>query len=309
MKLAHISDLHIDAQFLPENTEKTERLLLAAAESNVDHLLVAGDITHDAQIRDLGIFRNLLAKYDFLHPERLSLTIGNHDIFGGVHLVKELLHFPQRCKLANYQAKVQIFVNYFKEAFQNAIPLHNQDSFPFVKFMDNIMIIGLNSIARYSPIKNVAASNGHISAQDIQILKNLLYYKRLVGFTKIVLIHHHFFTRLNSVGDESNRFFDWIEGKTMKLAGRKRLIQIFKQHKVKLVVHGHVHSNKEYEFNSMRFLNGGGSLKDDVDGRMKLNLIEVDQQDVNIKIISLPAPQFVPQDNNWTEELLPALAF
>jgi 3',5'-cyclic AMP phosphodiesterase CpdA len=288
MKLAHISDLHIDEQHLAENISKTEMLLKFAADSNADHLIVTGDVSHLSKIRDLQIFRELLDRFGFLHPERLTLTIGNHDIFGGVYLAGDIVDFPKNYRLTNYKAKVQIFVNHFKEAFQNAIPLMPGSPFPFVKPLKNLLLIGLNTNAEHSFIRNFAASNGlvhrtHQHALD-RFLKNYTGYK----IPKVVLSHHHFTSRIKNTPDRQNRMVRWVENHTMRLINRAEVIRLFVRHKIDLALHGHVHYNEQSLISGIPFLGGGGSLKDDYDGKMKINFIRIDGRHIHTEITDLP---------------------
>ena len=63
-----------------------------------DHLVITGDLTHNADYEDLEILRNLFQEYGLLNSERLSLVIGNHDIFGGPQAAEEVFQFPEKCK-------------------------------------------------------------------------------------------------------------------------------------------------------------------------------------------------------------------
>jgi len=292
MKLAHISDLHIDEQHLTENILKTEHLLKFAAENGTDHLVVTGDISHLSKIQDLQIFRDLLSRFGFLHPDRLSMTIGNHDIFGGVHLAGDIVRFPRNYRLTNFKSKVQIFANYFKEAFQNTIPLITGSPFPYIKPLKNLLLIGLNTNMQYAPLRNLAASNGFVPKADQFALNRFLEKSELQNLPKLVLTHHHFTHKMRFTPDQDNRFFKWVENHTMRLRGRAALLRLFLKHKVGLVLHGHVHYNEEQTIAGIPFLGGGGSLKDDHDGKMKINFIHLDGHEVFTEITDIPV--YVP---------------
>jgi 3',5'-cyclic AMP phosphodiesterase CpdA len=53
MQIAHLSDLHLSGKKKPENTLKAEKLLAKVAESRSDHLVITGDLTHNAETDDL----------------------------------------------------------------------------------------------------------------------------------------------------------------------------------------------------------------------------------------------------------------
>ncbi len=85
MKIAHLSDLHICTEFKPENTAKAEFLIRQSAENDIDHLVITGDISNRSQPMDYHVFRELLIKYGFYNRDRLTIVMGNHDIYGGIH--------------------------------------------------------------------------------------------------------------------------------------------------------------------------------------------------------------------------------
>ena len=86
MKIVHLSDLHISLKNLPQNLEYTERLVTYGLEMGADHFVFTGDISHEGKDEDFLAFRNLLERYRLLTSEKTTLVIGNHDIYGGVHL-------------------------------------------------------------------------------------------------------------------------------------------------------------------------------------------------------------------------------
>jgi predicted phosphodiesterase len=53
-------------------------------------------------------------------------------------------------------------------------------------------------------------------------------------------------------------WWDRFEHHTMKLYRKKKLQRLFSQHGVHLVLHGHVHENRQYEKRGVVFLNGAG---------------------------------------------------
>ena len=88
-------------------------------------------------------------KYGFINGDRLSIILGNHDIFGGVQKAEDIFTFPEKCNAVNYNKRVNNFLSYFPEAFSNCHYLSSKNYFPFAKKINNTLIIGLNSIARY----------------------------------------------------------------------------------------------------------------------------------------------------------------
>jgi 3',5'-cyclic AMP phosphodiesterase CpdA len=117
MKIAHFPDLHICTLHRHENLQLTRETIEYALRANCDHLVITGDLSHKGGRRDYEILRALFDEYDLLAPEKLSLTIGNHDIFGGVQSAEDILAFPKHCRMIPFNQRVKDFVEFFCESF------------------------------------------------------------------------------------------------------------------------------------------------------------------------------------------------
>ena len=139
MKIAHISDLHLDVNYKQKNLTNTLKLLEYISDNNFDHIIISGDITENAESSAYELAHNTFKRFGLLHPEKLTLTIGNHDIFGGVHLAEDVVNFPAKCRKTNFHGKVKEFAYYFRETFNNNISSPGS-IFPFVKELGEIVI-------------------------------------------------------------------------------------------------------------------------------------------------------------------------
>ena len=192
MKIAHISDLHLNTFFKNSSLREIKYLLKYVLSEGIDHLVITGDLVDNADLKDLEILRNLFKRLGLLESDRMSLVIGNHDIFGGPQTPEDIFTFPVRCKNVPYENKVKEFGEYFSETFKNCIYKNEDHVFPFVKILDNVMISGFNSIAKYSKLKNPFGSNGEINFKQFQELSDIYRsYSKLVKY-KLMLVHHHF---------------------------------------------------------------------------------------------------------------------
>lgn len=290
MLIAHISDLHINTFFNDSILKRVNFLLKEISESKADHLIITGDITDNASERDLAIFSKLLKKYGYLDGEKLSIIIGNHDIFGGVQKAEDIFSFPDKCKLINYNSKLNYFLSFFTEAFNNCFYLSTKNCFPFAKKLDNVLLTGLNSIAPYSKLANPFGSNGEVDAGQLGELVDIFNNQNTDVKFRIVLIHHHF----NKLKNESKSTFGnlWanIEKQTMKLRGKRRLLNLFRQYKVDVVLHGHIHESKEYERKGIRFLNAGATIRNNKD-HVQLNYLRIGKNKIDIEIERIAYPE------------------
>jgi len=305
VKIAHISDLHICAKNKPENIKKSETLIRTAYESDVDHLIISGDISHNSNILDFQVLRDLLKKYNFLDSKKCSVVIGNHDIYGGVHLAVDLIHFPQNCKKTDFEAKAKQFGEIFKETFDNAV-LPKQDSyFPYVKILNDTILIGFNSNEKYASLSNLAASSGRIELNDINAVTKILSKYKNSNMKKIVILHHHL---MDGKKVFENKLWHIIEQQTMKLKKKARFLKFIQDINADLIVHGHVHQNVDYDVNGTLVLNAGGCVENDLDGHLRINFINFEENEIKIDIRRIINQQPEIEVHELLEQLIPSFA-
>lgn len=283
MRIIHLSDLHLNPIYNKAYIEKTEAALFHALNNGFDHLVVTGDITHNADEESFLLFRNMLKKYDLLDANKTSVIVGNHDIFGGVYTAKDLLHFPEKCKKTDYQSKLLQFIGHFEELFLDCYFPSNEFLFPFSKDLGNTVLVGLNTNDIYSGIKNPFASNGRVSDREFEDLYTILSRAENKGKNIIVLSHHHFYKNSFEAKSSSSELWNKIEGFTLKLRGKKKLIKLFRKYNVNIVLHGHSHENKLYERMGVKFLNSGGTIDNESDNSIKINILDFTSNEVTIK--------------------------
>ena len=72
----------------------------------------------------------------------------------------------------------------------------------------------------------------------------------------------------------------------MKLRGKKKLLKLFLESNVKLVLHGHSHEMKEYFREGIRFVNSGGSVDNSLKDESSLFLIDAFPFEITAEISS-----------------------
>ena len=286
MKIVHISDLHIDAEYKRTNFIKSIQLFEYAADIGFDHMIISGDLTENAERSAFELTRETLKKFGLLNTGKLTLVTGNHDIFGGVHLAEDVLNFPKKCRTTNYKNKVSEFNYYFSEAFEKTRK-YRDNVYPFIKEFDSLVIIGINTIAEYSVFKNPFASNGAVNEEQLAAFEYLLENKNYEDKLKIVIAHHHF---CKDALEGSNESTVWqkIERQTMKLRNKKRIIKLFAKHDIKLVLHGHLHETTGYKRKGIKFLNAGGSVLNSDPDEMKFNIINISNSSFQTENVIIP---------------------
>ncbi|MEI7812545.1 MAG: metallophosphoesterase [Ignavibacteria bacterium] len=299
MKIAHISDTHICTRHNRRSIKNTGKLLKYILNNDYDHLVITGDITESASSGEFKIMREILADFNLLDSEKLSIVIGNHDIFGGVQLAEEVIHFPAKCKTVNYKEKVKEFREYFHEVFDNVYsPTGNL--FPYAKDLGWVVLVGINSISEYSKLKNLFASNGSISSGQMNGLYDIFNSLKYKAKPVFVLLHHQLYKiPFQSSPLHENTLWARVENQTMKLRGRKKFINFLSKYNVKLVLHGHTHESIEYSKNGITCMNGGATFSNYKPDEMKFNSIIIeDESIIKTEIVSFPAEKIIKDNYN-----------
>ncbi|MCU7496417.1 MAG: metallophosphoesterase [Ignavibacteria bacterium] len=303
MKIAHISDLHICTRRNFRNIKKMRRLLKHISENNFDHVVITGDITENGLEKEFMLIRNLLEEFDLLRPDKLSVVIGNHDVYGGIQFVEDIAGFPGKCIKTNYKRKVMEFGEYFRETF-DGVYSPGPDLFPYAKDLGEVVLIGINSISEYSRLKNFFASKGRISEEQASGLFRIFNSGKYSEKPAVVLIHHHLYkTPFYALSGES-RLWAKIENEAMKLRGRKRLLNFLSRYDVKLILHGHVHESAGYLKKGIMCMNAGETFSTSRPGKISYNEVRIERANSIItKNIKLPDRKTLKSPYGFSEIL------
>jgi 3',5'-cyclic AMP phosphodiesterase CpdA len=287
--IAHISDLHLSAENDRSNAKNAMELFKYLRKHKVDHILLSGDITANARAKDYKLARSIFKRYGLLDARRMSVVIGNHDIFGGIQRAQEILDFPRHCKKTPYRKKIKEFIKQFHELFQDCQFAIKNQPFPYFKSLGQILLIGFNSVAPYAAVKNPVGSNGKVKAEHIKKVDEILSSGRFKHRWKIMMIHHHFNKIKKKSDGTMQSIWNVIENQTMKLRGKRDLFDLMRKHSIDLVVHGHYHVNKEYTRKGIKFINGGGTLLSANSAVLYVNIIETSPGALSISRKEIPA--------------------
>lgn len=269
-KIAHISDSHISYDDENGHGKRLVELLTDIKGRNCSHIIVTGDLVENPDVRDLQLVREIYAKFGLLDFSKMSVIPGNHDIFGGAPNGKMFFKFPLICKEVNYEENADRFIETFKETFPN------NNSFPYVKIVENIALIGINSVDKWSEVKNTEGSNGRIPKKDFKKIKKILSSVELKEKYKIVMIHHHFYKPVFIDEYPAHSLWLKIVNWKMRLYNNNKILNLFKENKVNLVFHGHTHINQIYSLKGISFINSSASCVPITDDQIrKYNIISI----------------------------------
>jgi 3',5'-cyclic AMP phosphodiesterase CpdA len=309
-RIAHISDLHLSAKHARMNIRNAKRLLEQIKRLDVDHVVVTGDISANADEDDFLVARSLFHAAGLFDSNKMSIVIGNHDVYGGVHMAEDILEFPRRCRKVNLAKKMDRFNESFRPLFRNAYYPDEKSPFPYIKPLDDVLLIGLSSVAEYSSVKNPVGSNGLVDERQQKHMDQMLSSGQFKRSKTIILIHHHFNKIERPANGTMQSVWQAFEQHTMKLRGKKDLMDLFRKHRVDAILHGHYHENMEYTRKGLHFINGGGSILGPRPSVLHLNVLHVSANEVRLEHLEFPIIDGTPSVRALQEdqELLPTHA-
>ncbi len=292
MKIAHLSDLHVNAARPGKRLDDVQRLLNEALETGADHFIITGDLSHTGRAEDLWMLREVFSAYDLLDATRLSVVVGNHDIYGTVATPGEVLAFPRRCATVDVKTAVASFYETFEETLHGAHFALHGDRSVYAKPVGSAVIVGVNSVGGYSPVANPFGSKGAIEGSRREALQEVLSSYLYRDRVRIVAMHHHLGRCAWSDTTRNRSTLHKLERHAGRLKEKRHIVRLFRSHDVRLVLHGHLHESCFYQRHGQACMNGGGTL-DRTDRRhMRFNLIEIDGDYLNLQVVEVERPSF-----------------
>lgn len=174
------------------NDLKNERL---------DHVVITGDLVHLSLPAEFIGVKRFLRRID--GTDKITLVPGNHDFY-----------VPDGKKY--YEKKWKAYITTHDIIHKKGV------HFPFVRFFNNIALVGVNSAVPTPPF----FAYGFLGRAQLEDLKDLLTKIPDKYFT-ILLIHH---PPVKGLDTWNNCLVDM-----------KGIIDIIKSGKIKLILHGHTH--------------------------------------------------------------------
>lgn len=228
MKIAHASDLHllslkgaswldfankrwIGGLNLLTNrgrhylTEIFERLIDDINESDVDHLVITGDVTNLALDEEFRFAKELFGRFR-LSPKDITVLPGNHDAY----IQKGSTHFTTH------------FGDYFSS--DKDFQWKDKDPWPIVRVRGNIALVGISTSLKTPWF----TAYGKVGDKQLGRLAEVLMDERLAGLSRVVAIHHP------PAGKPS-------KSRVRGLLDRQHFADVIRRAGCELVLHGHEH--------------------------------------------------------------------
>jgi 3',5'-cyclic AMP phosphodiesterase CpdA len=235
MRVAHISDLHVLAldgavpfrlfnkratgyanlKLKRKHVHKSElvrRIAEHLSRSEVDHVVISGDVSNLALESEFEAVRALLDDVLALPPGAVTLVPGNHDVY------------------TRGAEKNRRFARYFERYLASDLPQYATDQpggrFPVVKFAGAAAIIGLSSALARPPF----VASGRLGDDQLTALGRILASPEVKARFPIFVVHH-------PVHNPPT----WLKEKLEGLADAQRLKHLLGPLSRGLLLHGHLH--------------------------------------------------------------------
>lgn len=243
VSIVHLSDLHLRSD--PKDTPKLQGALGFTNYKTMElvryiddkypdaHVVITGDITDNGTATS---YRRAREYFDhWLRPGRLSVVPGNHDCGPlGAHMV------PERKRT-------------FLKTFSKTLRGGRQQSFPWVKVVRHVVLIGLDSTA-----DGLALARGGLGKAQLTRLHDVLNEARVRSRTSILLLHHHPFSgNLFTALDDADELLETISGP-----------------RIDLVLFGHKHNAGRRRVNGITFLASPSSVEAS-HGRLRFRVVTI----------------------------------
>lgn len=257
MKLAHISDIHLDSQRNPNCLTEIEILIQRLFNKGYDHLVITGDVVDVADYNDLYSLRDIFERNGVLNWERITIIPGNHDIFGKYEFSSNGFSATAARVLQatglNFTRKLHEFCDIFRKTITDEPEITMY--FPFVKVLNGgrngVALVSFSSVLEWSVRRNPVGSRGYIHAEQRHAVLQKDVLDVLNGRFNIALFHHAY--RIFEPKNAADAAFVW----SMELIERESFLKTMKKLNVKLALHGHYHKAETYTVDGVKFINSG----------------------------------------------------
>lgn len=247
LRLAVLSDQHIHTTASSASWELAKRAFCAAA--RCDHVVLAGDTFDSATAFtiDHGRVRDELTRLGLWHRDRLTVVVGNHDLFHTPHhgtkasraveLARNALSFDAR-GLVRDPAVERAFDDWVGDLVGHADRVDAQRPYPLRKMVGHVALYAADT----SPRRTLSAANGFWRPETDALLRAATPE---ADERRVLAIHHP------PKASRQTRAIDLSRGVTptgFPPKNHARLVSFVEDAELDAVVCGHVHATKRYQW-------------------------------------------------------------
>ncbi|MFB3905632.1 MAG: metallophosphoesterase [Acidobacteriota bacterium] len=253
-RIAHLSDLHLTARDSDRRSEPklfgplrgmnaAFRAILGSPRIvESDLILVTGDVTDRGDPAAWAVFQSAVTEAGI--AERVLVIPGNHDV-----CCLGLARLPRGGARARQGLKKAIEALRLSCASSRMVPADNADfdTFPWIiRPIPDLAVFGLNS-NNFGNLTLATNARGDVDYYQLERLARLLWRYREIP-VKILALHHS----PNIPGPETAKKRDLNQFSRLEVAGhqipkhqRQALRLLCLAHRVRLVLHGHLHRSED----------------------------------------------------------------
>jgi 3',5'-cyclic AMP phosphodiesterase CpdA len=147
VQIAVLSDLHVDAELDPGSLDCAKDAFVAARDCGADHVVVCGDLFDSATAmrQDARALRRFLREEGLWTPARLTVVVGNHDVF-------EIGHLRRSGVLAaalegGCDRALRRFERWAADLAHDADRANRNVLYPFAKRVGPVQLLAANTVA------------------------------------------------------------------------------------------------------------------------------------------------------------------
>jgi predicted phosphodiesterase len=237
VRFALLSDLHVWRAAEPDSWALALQALDAAANAGVDHVILAGDVFDCATAfeEDSSRLRAELVRRRLWSSRRLTIVVGNHDIFhtphhgGTLRKLREYARIPGADAQGNYDA----FCEWAGDLVSARDRLDDDDDlFPFAKQIGHVVLFAADTTGP----DTAYSVNGYWSPDDDEALRRV----ETNGLRSVLAIHHP-----PEQDEERHLVGQAREGYAFGFprSDFRRLTRFADDYSLDAVVCGHIHDN------------------------------------------------------------------
>lgn len=234
--LAVLSDLHVDRTVAPHSWTLAKRAFEAAA--GCDHLVLAGDVFDcaTAMRRDADALKRSLVQRGLWHRDRLSIVVGNHDIFHTAHHGSYLQRAAELARAVGQgaQADYEHFGAWAGQLLAPEDRLDVADAFPFSKRLGHVRLSAADTTERVT----ADSSNGQFSADSARRIREAATDGR-----HVLALHNAPLGGRTTVAESLQGYAGGFHARDLR-----RLGKLCEETAVEAIVCGHLHATDDYQW-------------------------------------------------------------
>lgn len=168
MRIAVLSDLHIDSEVEPKSWTLARRAFRTALAQKPDHVIIAGDLfdSSGAMLRDKSRVEKYLRQLGLWTRDRLTIVVGNHDIYRTPHRGSVLWKAKELLTARNAQDSYETFCDWAAQLVDNEDRLA-QDLYPTQKRLGHVRLWTADTTSA----SIMTSGNGYWPVDDDKLLR------------------------------------------------------------------------------------------------------------------------------------------